>query len=219
MPDIIEGTKPTRMELLNLKRREKLAEKGHKLLKEKRDALIMEFLDVAREVRNLRKDAEKSLSIAYKDLLWAQTAMGVREVEEISTVTSQKIEVTFYPRNIMGVVVPTIEVSETERNFLERGYGVIETSSKLDDAAKNFEAAIKRLVRLAEVEGTVRRLGEEVEKTKRRVNALEYVMLPRLSATVRYITMRLEEMERENVPRLKKIKAILEAKKIEKATA
>jgi H(+)-transporting ATP synthase, vacuolar type, subunit D len=89
----------------------------------------------------------------------------------------------------------------------------------LDDAAKNFESAIKRLVRLAEVEGTVRRLGEEVEKTKRRVNALEYVMLPRLSATVRYITMRLEEMERENVPRLKKIKAILEAKKIEKATA
>jgi V/A-type H+-transporting ATPase subunit D len=219
MPDIIEGTKPTRMELLNLKRREKLAEKGHKLLKEKRDALIMEFLDVAREVRNLRKDAEKSLFIAYKDLLLAQTVMGVREVEEISNVTPQKIEVTFYPRNIMGVSVPTIELSETERNFLERGYGVIETSSKLDDAANNFEAAIKRLVRLAEVEGTVRRLGEEVEKTKRRVNALEYVMLPRLSATVRYITMRLEEMERENVPRLKKIKAILEAKKIEKAAA
>ncbi|HIH77907.1 MAG TPA: V-type ATP synthase subunit D [Halobacteria archaeon] len=213
MPEIIEGTKPTRMELLNLKRREKLAEKGYKLLKEKRDALILEFLNVVKEVRTLRKEAEETLAAAYKNLLVAQSELGIANVRQIADIIPSTVEVNFYSRNIMGVSVPNIEIPETKRTIIERGYGLLDTSSVLDDAAKKFEWAIKKLIMLAEIEGTVIALGEEVEKTKRRVNSLEYIMIPRLSATVKYISMRLEEMERENVPRLKKIKKILEEKK------
>jgi len=213
MPEIIEGTKPTRMELLNLKRREKLAEKGYKLLKEKRDALILEFLNVVKEVRTMRKEAEETLEEAYKDLLLTQAELGIANVRQIADIVPPKVEINFYSRNIMGVSVPNIEIPETERTILERGYGLLDTSSRLDKTAKKFERAIKKLIMLAEIEGTVISLGEEVEKTKRRVNSLEYIMIPRLSATVRYISMRLEEMERENIPRLKKIKKILEEKK------
>lgn len=213
MPEIIEGTKPTRMELLNLKRREKLAEKGYKLLKEKRDALILEFLNVVKEVRTLRKEAEETLKEAYESLLVAQAELGIDNVKQIADIVPSSVEINFYSRNIMGVSVPNIDIPETKRTIIERGYGLLDTSSALDDAAKKFEWAIKKLIMLAEIEGTVVALGEEVEKTKRRVNSLEYIMIPRLSATVRYISMRLEEMERENVPRLKKIKKILEEKK------
>jgi len=213
MPEIIEGTKPTRMELLNLKRREKLAEKGYKLLKEKRDALILEFLNVVKEVRTLRKETEETLKEAYESLLVAQAELGIDNVKQIADIVPSSVEINFYSRNIMGVSVPNIDIPETKRTIIERGYGLLDTSSALDDAAKKFEWAIKKLIMLAEIEGTVVALGEEVEKTKRRVNSLEYIMIPRLSATVRYISMRLEEMERENVPRLKKIKKILEEKK------
>ncbi|BDC36410.1 MAG: V-type ATP synthase subunit D [Candidatus Methanoliparum thermophilum] len=213
MSEIIEGTKPTRMELLNLKRREKLAEKGYKLLKEKRDALILEFLNIVKEVRTLRREAEKALEEAYKDLLIVQAELGVFNVKQIADIIPPTVEINFYSRNIMGVSVPNIEIPETTRTIMERGYGLLDTSSRLDDTAKKFEWAIKKLIMLAEIEGTVIALGEEVEKTKRRVNSLEYIMIPKLSATVRYISMRLEEMERENIPRLKKIKKILEEKK------
>lgn len=211
MTDILEGIKPTRMELLKLRKRVVLAERGHKLLKEKRDALISEFLSIAGSVRDIRKDAEEHLSKAYEDLLATQAIMGTGAVKEISWNTDQDIQIEMHSRNIMGVTVPLIEMDKAERTILRRGYGFIDTSSRLDDACSKMEQALSMIVKLAEVEETVRKLAIEVEKTKRRVNALEYIIIPRLQATIKYIRMRLDEIERESFTRLKKIKALLEA--------
>jgi V/A-type H+-transporting ATPase subunit D len=213
MPEIIEGVSPTRMELLRLRRREQLAVKGHDLLREKRDALIAEFLDVVGEVREARMVAEEKLKEAFEYLIIAQAGLGVEEVRQLSLMTAQEIPMDFSMRSIMGVNVPLIELpSDLSREVTERGYGLMDSSSAVDSCAKRFEEALAKIIKLAELEEAVRNLAGEVEKTKRRVNALEYVMIPRLKATRKYIQMRLEEMERENFTRLKKIKAILERK-------
>ena len=214
--EIIEGIKPTRMELLQLKKRAVLAERGHKLLKEKRDALISEFLSIAGSVKNVRNEAQKQLVRAFEDLLSAQAVMGTGAVKEISWNTGQDIQVELKSRNIMGVTVPLIEMTKAERTIMSRGYGLVDTSPKLDDACLQMETALELIVNLAEVEETVRKLALEVEKTKRRVNALEYIVIPKLKATVKYIRMRLDEMEREGFTRLKKIKAVLDARTREK---
>jgi V/A-type H+-transporting ATPase subunit D len=213
MPEIIEGVSPTRMELLYLRRREKLAEKGHDLLREKRDALIAEFFDVVGEVREARKEAEEKLQEAFNYLILAQARLGVDEVRQLSLMTPQEISLEFSSRSIMGVNVPLLELqSELVRDITERGYGFVDSSAAVDKCARSFEEALKKIIKLAELEEAVRNLAGEVEKTKRRVNALEYVMIPRLKTTRKYIQMRLEEMERENFTRLKKIKAMLERK-------
>ena len=213
MPEIIEGVSPTRMELLYLRRREKLAEKGHDLLREKRDALIAEFFDVVGEVRDARKEAEEKLQEAFDYLILAQARLGVDEVRQLSLMTPQEISLEFSSRSIMGVNVPLLELqSELARYVTDRGYGFVDSSAAVDKSARSFEEALKKIIKLAELEEAVRNLAGEVEKTKRRVNALEYVMIPRLKTTRKYIQMRLEEMERENFTRLKKIKAMLEKK-------
>ena len=213
MPEMIEGVSPTRMELLRLRRREQLAVKGHDLLREKRDALIAEFLDVVGEVRDARMVAEEKLKEAFEYLIIAQAGLGVEEVRQLSLMTAREIPMDFSMRSIMGVNVPIIELPEDlSREVTERGYGLMDSSSAVDSCAKRFEEALSKIIKLAELEEAVRNLAGEVEKTKRRVNALEYVMIPRLKTTRKYIQMRLEEMERENFTRLKKIKAILERK-------
>lgn len=210
---MIEGVSPTRMELLRLRRRERLAVKGHDLLREKRDALIAEFLDVVGEVRDARMVAEEKLKEAFEYLIISQAGLGVEEVRQLSLMTAQEIPMDFSMRSIMGVTVPIIELPEDlSREVTERGYGLMDSSSAVDSCAKRFEEALAKIIKLAELEEAVRNLAGEVEKTKRRVNALEYVMIPRLKTTRKYIQMRLEEMERENFTRLKKIKAILERK-------
>ncbi|OFV67818.1 MAG: V-type ATP synthase subunit D [Candidatus Syntrophoarchaeum caldarius] len=212
MADIIEGISPTRMELLKLSRRVTLAEKGHQLLKEKRDALVAEFLDVVGDVRRMKGEVEKNLEVAFNDLVAAQAMIGVDNVHGISLTTSREISVDIGTRNIMGVKVPLIEAESVKRSSIERGYTFTDTTSAVDTCAKHFEEALDTIIKLAEVEETVKKLAIEVEKTKRRVNALEYIVVPKLVATRKYIRMRLEEMERENFSRLKKIKAALEAK-------
>ena len=213
MPEIIEGVSPTRMELLWLRRREKLAVKGHDLLREKRDALIAEFLDVVSEVRGARKEVEDKLREAFDYLIIAQAGLGVEEVRQLSLMTPQEISLDISSRSIMGVSVPILELQdELTRNVTDRGYGFMDSSAAVDKCARSFEEALEKLIKLAEMEEAVRNLAGEVEKTKRRVNALEYVMIPRLKATRKYIQMRLEEMERENFTRLKKIKTMLERK-------
>ncbi len=211
MPEIIEGISPTRMELLRLSRREKLAEKGHDLLREKRDALIAEFLDIVCEVRAARIAAEDKLKEAFEYLIIAQALLGVEQVRQLSLMTPQELALDFSSRSIMGVHVPTLELKGSlVRKVTERGYGFVDSSAVLDRCARGFEEALELVIKLAEVEEAVKNLAGEVEKTKRRVNALEYIMIPSLKATRKYIRMRLEEMERENFTRLKKIKAILE---------
>ncbi|MBW2182523.1 MAG: V-type ATP synthase subunit D [Deltaproteobacteria bacterium] len=217
MAEMIEGIKPTRMELLKLRKRVLLAEKGYKLLKEKRDALISEFLLIIKEVRKCRRKMERELASSFKTLTAAKALIGTRTVKQISHITDQNISLDLKTRNIMGVTVPVINIPETKRKMTERGYGLFDTSTQLDEAAYNFEKAIQAVVQLAEIEETVKRLALEVEKTKRRVNALEYIVIPRLKVTAKYIQMHLDEMARDSFLRLKKIKAVLDRKAEQKS--
>ncbi len=210
MAEKIESVNPTRMELLKLKTKVKLAEKGHNLLKEKRDALIMEFFEIVEEAKGARKNAESKLKEAYRALTIAQATMGSLRVAESSLAVKPSTELKIKSRNIMGIKVPVLDIRLEERNLLERGYSVKDTSAQVDEAAKLFEEALKLIAIQAEVEMTIRLLVEEIEKTKRRVNALENIVLPRLDTTVKYIKMRLDEMERENFFKLKRIKALME---------
>lgn len=210
--DIIDGINPTRMELLSLKNRTKLAVKGHGLLKEKRDALIKEFFDILDRVKGVREAAERSLKEANEALLKAQIAMGDLAVRKASLSVKESIDVDIKSRSVMGVSVPVTNVKMEERSIIDRGYSFSDTTIQLDEAAKKFEESIKFLIELGEVEKTIFLLAEEIEATKRRVNALEHIMIPRFENTEKYIDMRLQEMERENFVRLKMIRSTIEKK-------
>lgn len=203
---MIEGVNPTRMELLKLKDREKLAIKGHGLLKEKRNALIMEFFSILDRVKGLRENVEKKLEQSFADLILAKTMMGDFEVRKAAMSVKGSLDISVDTRNIMGVTVPVIEYEDMKKSMTERGYGLVDTSAKLDESSRGFEEVIKLILELSEIEMTVKLLAGEIESTKRRVNALEHIIIPRLENTVKYIEMRLEEMERENFVRLKMIK-------------
>jgi V/A-type H+-transporting ATPase subunit D len=209
--EMIEGINPTRMELLKLKEREKLAVKGYSLLKEKRNALIMEFFNILERVKGSRENVEEKLNEAFEDLTAAQVIMGDLSVNKAALSVKESIEVDIDSRSIMGVVVPVVDsTTSPERTVVERGYGFVDTSVKLDEAAKKFEESIALIIELGEIEKTIILLAGEIESTKRRVNALEHIIIPRLKNTVKYIEMRLEEMERENFVRLKMIKKSME---------
>lgn len=210
--DIIDGINPTRMELLSLKNRTKLAVKGHGLLKEKRDALIKEFFDILDRVKGVREAAERSLKEANEALLEAQIAMGDLAVRKASLSVKESIDVDIKSRSVMGVSVPVTNVKMEEKSIIDRGYSFSDTTIQLDEAAKKFEESIKFLIELGEVEKTIFLLAEEIEATKRRVNALEHIMIPRFENTEKYIDMRLQEMERENFVRLKMIRSTIEKK-------
>ena len=210
--DIIDGINPTRMELLSLKNRTKLAVKGHGLLKEKRDALIKEFFDILDRVKGVREAAERSLKEANEALLEAQIAMGDLAVRKASLSVKESIDVDIKSRSVMGVSVPVTNVKMEERSIIDRGYSFSDTTIQLDEAAKKFEESIKFLIEVGEVEKTIFLLAEEIEATKRRVNALEHIMIPRFENTEKYIDMRLQEMERENFVRLKMIRSTIEKK-------
>ncbi len=219
MAELIEGVNPTRMELLKLKTKVKLAKKGHRLLKEKRDALIVEFFNILEEARGIRKRAERALVEAFRALILAQATLGVVKVAEVSLAVKETPEVSTVTRSIMGVRVPVLEMEAEKRSIMERGYSLSDTNYMLDEAAEKFEEALAAVVELAEVESSIKLLSQEIESTKRRVNALENIVLPRLEATVKYIRMRLDEMERENFFKLKRIKAAQQKKEVEAEAA
>lgn len=215
--EILEGINPTRMELLALKKRQNLAIKGHSLLKEKRDALIKEFFDILDRVKGARSDVELTLNEAYEALTLAQIQLGDLAVQKTALSVKESVNVDVTSRNIMGVPVPLCDTQFDSRSLVERGYGFSDTSVQLDNAAKKFEESVKMIIELGEIEKTIFLLAAEIESTKRRVNALEHVMIPKLENTVKSIDMRLQEMERENFVRLKMIRSTIE--KNEKAAA
>jgi len=201
---------PTRMELLKLRQRVGLAQRGHDLLREKMDALVIEFFEVVRRIQEARAKALEQLSVAHRALSMCFAIIGTLETKQASREAKRELQVEISTRHIMGIVVPAVEVEEIERNALMRGYGLHMTSSVLDEASREFERALNLLIELAELEGSAFAIARELEKTKRRVNALEYILIPRLKEAIKFIVMKLDEMERENFSRLKRIKAMLE---------
>ena len=209
---ILEGVSSTRMELLEIRKKLILAEKGHKLLEEKRDALVEKFFDIIEKRNQMSKEIDNDFKIAYLSLIGAQMIMGEKKVEDISKQTESIGDISFENDNIMGVKIPKMN-TENLKTDIKPTYGFLETCSKFDDAQKQFNSLISKLVNLADLEGKIKSLTVEIEKTKRRVNVLENNLIPKLYATRKYIEMQLEEREREDFFRRKRIKARLESKK------
>lgn len=210
---ILDGVNPTRMELLEIRKKLTLAEKGHKLLEEKRDALVERFFDIIEKRNKLSGEMDEEFEGAFLSLIQAQMIMGEKKVDDISRLTEDVGEISFENDNIMGVKIPKMNANGI-KTIIKPTYGFFETCSKLDDAQSKFNALVSKLIQLADLEGGIKSLAVEIEKTKRRVNVLENTLIPKLYATRKYIEMQLEEREREDFFRRKRIKNILESKKV-----
>jgi len=198
--------KPTRMELIETKRKIKLSKSGYKLLKMKRDGLIMEFFELLPKVKDLRSQLSELYSDAMEKLAIAIAADGKTALESAANCLNKAPEVELSSKNIMGVVVPSVEVTAVEKSLEDRGYGLIGTSIRVDEAVHAFEKLSEMIILAAEGETTMKKLLDEIESTKRRVNALEFKVIPNLEEIAKYISFRLEELERESIFGLKRIK-------------
>lgn len=207
---------PTRMMLTSLKKRLKTATRGHKLMKDKRDELMKEFLELARENGRLRQEVEQRLSAVYKNFTVASAMMSQEVMEESLMFPKQGVRIEVGSRNIMSVDVPVFSFKTTAEDPTDIfPYGFARTSGELDNAISQLSELFPMLLDLAAKEKETALLAAELEKTRRRVNALEYVMIPRIEATIRYITMKLDENERGNQTRLMKVKDMMLAESIE----
>lgn len=207
---------PTRMELARLKKLLATATRGHKLLKDKLDELMKQFLDIVRENKRLREEAEKALDEAYKSFIIARAVMNEEYMGEALMMPGNSVEVSVSEKNIMSVHVPKFKFNTNENEKADVcPYGYAFTSAELDNAVASFSAAMEPLLRLAESEKSAQLLAQEIEKTRRRVNALENVMIPNYEETIKYIKMKLEENERAGTTRMMKVKDMIAAKAIE----
>ena len=199
---------PTRMELTRIKRRLVTARRGHKLLKDKRDEMVRQFIALIRENYRLRQEVEKELGSALSGIAMARAVVEPAFMEEALLSPARSIAVDMGIRSVLSVRVPTLTTKEEEsQNTLS--YGLAETSAQLDGAIESLSDLLPKLIKLAEVEKTCDLLADEIEKTRRRVNALEYVMIPQFQETIRFITMKLDENERGNLTRLMKVKDMM----------
>ena len=201
-----QDIKPTRSELLKVKKQIKLAQSGYSLLKKKRDGLILEFFEILKKAKTLRQELVEQYKVAFKKISIARTLEGDLKIKSTALAVKEIPDIKLQTRNIMGVKVPRVEHSEIKKALMERGYGT-HTSAAIDEAAASYEKVVEKILLAAEVETSMRKLLNEIEKTKRRVNALEFVVMPRLNKVKAFIQLRLEEMERENIFRMKRIKA------------
>lgn len=188
---------PTRIELIHLRNKLKIVEQGYGLLKKKRDGLMKEFLRVIKELRALREKINEEVILNFRYFIFARAFLRNKEIEEIFSTPSKKLRLEVEKKNIMGVEVPVFNLIE-EGDFLN--YSLISTNVNLDLGLLGLAELLKALIKLAEIQKTALFLSYEIEKTRRRVNALEYVHLPNLKATIKYISIKLEERERfENI--------------------
>ena len=206
----VMNVNPTRMELTNLKKKLVTARRGHKLLKDKRDELMRQFLLLVRENKELRKTVEVKMKKASAYMALASGEMSDNEISVALMLSGQKLTVDVNKKNIMSVPVPQFDVKYriAEQNNAQ-SYGFAFTSGDLDEAISLYSSLTKDLIRLAEVEKTCQLLSAEIESTRRRVNALEHVLITDYEDTIKYITVKLEENERRNITRLMKVKDMM----------
>ncbi|MBP5166539.1 MAG: V-type ATP synthase subunit D [Oscillospiraceae bacterium] len=204
---ISSDIKPTRMELKKTKARLKTAVRGHKLLKDKRDELMRQFLIIVRENRALREKVEQGLDKAMRAMAEASELMSPEILEQSLLYPKQSAQVKIDLKNIMSVNIPQYDfITRTDAAADIYPYGYAMTSGELDDAVDAFSDVFRDMLTLAQAEKSMQLMAAEIERTRRRVNALEYVMIPEMEQTIRYITMKLEENERGNITRLMKVK-------------
>lgn len=198
---------PTRMELLKLKKRVKTATRGHKLLKEKRDGLMKQFMAIIRKARDIREKIDSELPQSLKSFMFAAADMRPEVTEEALAMPSQKISLESKIKNVMSVNVPQFKFKKSGDSL---SYSLSTTSSQIDDSLKTFSDILEDMIRLAEIEHSASLLAEEIEKTRRRVNALEYVLIPNLKETVKFITLKLDEQERAGIVSLMRVKEMVQ---------
>jgi V/A-type H+-transporting ATPase subunit D len=201
-----EDVKPTRKNLMAIEDRIELSERGHDTLEQKRDGLIMEFMDILEQAQDVRSNLEDDYQAAQRTMDMARAMEGDVAVRGAAAALKEHPEITVESKNIMGVVVPQIESTRVKKSLDQRGYGVLGTSARIDEAADDYEQLLESVILAAEVETAMRKLLNEIETTKRRVNALEFKLLPELRENQEYIEQKLEEQEREEIFRMKKIK-------------
>ena len=197
---------PTRMELSKLKKRLKTAQRGHKLLKDKRDELVKQFLELVRKNRELRTEVEMKLKLSHEAFAGVSAVMSPQSLEEALIYPKQSVVLEPSEKNIMSVDVPVFEYKMQGNQSDIFSYGFAFTSGELDDAVQGLSDVLSQLVELAETEKSVMLLASEIEKTRRRVNALEHVLIPNLQYTIKNIMMKLDENERGNTTSLMKVK-------------
>lgn len=201
---------PTRMELTRLKKRLKTATRGHKLLKDKRDDLMKKFLELVRKNKEFREIVEQKIMRMYSGFAVASAVMSPEMLEEALMLPKESVELNVETKNVMSVNVPVFEFSTDVENLTDiYSYGFAFTSGELDSSVAALQDVLPYLLQLAQMEKSAQLLAEEIEKTRRRVNALEYVQIPMLQETIKHISMKLDENERGNLSRLMKIKDMM----------
>ena len=211
---------PTRMELTRLKGKLRTAQRGHKLLKDKRDELMKQFLETVREVRALRAEVEEELMRVHGAFTVASALMSSEAMEQALLYPKQSVVLTQTTQNIMSVNVPVYDFQTQTRSDSDiYPYGFAATSGELDTAVDALGKVFKKLLKLAEIEKSAQLMAEEIEKTRRRVNALEYVMIPNTQEAIRYINMKLDENDRATTIRLMKVKDMILKESLEEKRA
>jgi len=209
----MEQVNPTRMELIKKNAQIKLAEQGRDLLREKMDALIQEFFHIMETVSQSREELEIVAESAQHSLVTALAVDDSVTLKSASFATRKGLFLDIKGKNIMGVPVPVLEKKKVLKSVFDRGYSIIGVSGRIDEAAERFEMELDLIIQLAETETALRRLGGEIQMTRRRVNALEQVLIPELKKQAKYIENTIDEREREDLFRLKKVKKLIEKRK------
>jgi len=208
MSEVIPGIHPTRMELLALRKRRNIAERGRDLLREKLDALMIEFFESVRNISALRERSHALLEEAYALFIETQMIHGSAKLEQLSIGVEDRFDLEAETRNVIGVTLPHMQLKVSP--LKSAPYNLLATSARLDDATMKMAEALKAIAELSSAEAATRKLAEAIASTKRRVNSLDYIIIPRVLGSIRYIQMHLEEREREDFFRLKRIKSRME---------
>ena len=208
MPQQLIKVRPTKIELIKLRRRLSLATRIQKIVKDRLSILTLEFLQMAREIVEVKEKLLNGFSGSYKALSTAAGYHGYLALEKELVATESDLKVVTGSRNIAGVRIPSFELAETERAI--RGYNLVDTSSFLDQAAQLYEKCLEAIIELAELQRSLGLMGMEINRTKRIVNALEYMVIPGLQITIKFLYMKFEERDREEKSRLKRVKVLLQ---------